>query len=58
MEYLEAYEENLPLKKDWEQILELHPKKILYGHANEQILQVTDIPARCTIDDEKHTYTD
>ncbi len=58
LEYLEAYEENLPLKKDWDRILELHPKKILYGHANEQILQVTNIPARCTIDDEKHTYTD
>ena len=32
-EYLEAYEDNPKLEKDWEQILDKNPKKIFYAHA-------------------------
>ena len=35
-EYLEAYEDNEKLKKDWDKILNLNPKRILYAHANEK----------------------
>lgn len=31
-EYLEAYEDNPKLEKDWEQILNLNTKKIFYAH--------------------------
>ena len=37
-EYLEAYEENDNLKADWGKLLSLNPKRILYAHANEKIL--------------------
>ena len=37
-EYLEAYEENDNLKSDWGKLLSLNPKRILYAHANEKIL--------------------
>lgn len=37
-EYLEAYEENDKLKADWGKLLSLNPKRILYAHANEKIL--------------------
>lgn len=36
--YLAGYDENPALKSDWEQILNRHPKRILYAHANEQSL--------------------
>ena len=36
--YLAGYDENQALKRDWEQILRRHPKRILYAHANEQSL--------------------
>lgn len=36
--YLAGYEENPALKIDWEQIMNRHPKRILYAHANEQSL--------------------
>ena len=36
--YLAGYDENPALKQDWEQILNRHPKRILYAHANEQSL--------------------
>ena len=36
--YLAGYDENPALKSDWEQIIARHPKRILYAHANEQIL--------------------
>ncbi|MBQ8967805.1 MBL fold metallo-hydrolase [Ruminococcus sp.] len=36
MEYLGAYDENIPLKQDWELILSKHPKRICYAHANEK----------------------
>lgn len=37
MEFLEAYEENIPLKNDWELIKSYDPKTVYYGHANEKI---------------------
>ena len=38
MEYLEAYDDNEPLKCDWEHILGFAPKRIIYAHANEKLL--------------------
>ena len=38
LEYLEAYEDNVALKTDWDRILGYEPKKIIYAHANEKIL--------------------
>ena len=38
LEYLEAYPENLPLKRDWEQILSFHPRQIFYAHIPEKRL--------------------
>ena len=32
IEYLEAYEENLPLQRDWERILSFSPKTVYYAH--------------------------
>ena len=34
-EYLNGYENNLQLQKDWNLILSRNPKRILYAHANE-----------------------
>jgi len=36
--YLAGYGENPALKRDWEQLMNHHPKRILYAHANEQSL--------------------
>lgn len=36
--YLDAYEDNPALKRDWENILRFHPRRILYAHANEETL--------------------
>jgi len=38
IEYLDGYENNLQLQKDWSLILSRNPKRILYAHANERIL--------------------
>ena len=38
-EYMEAYPENGPLKKDWERILSLKPNRILYAHRPERLLR-------------------
>lgn len=38
VEYLEAYEENVRLKVDWELVMSYKPKLIYYGHANEKVL--------------------
>ena len=35
-EYLEAYEDNKALKTDWDMILSLNPKRVLYAHANDK----------------------
>lgn len=37
-EYLEAYEDNIPLQQDWAQIMQHHPMRICYAHAPEKIL--------------------
>ncbi|MBR3430090.1 MAG: MBL fold metallo-hydrolase [Clostridia bacterium] len=39
LEYLEAYEDNVPLKRDWEHILSFKPKKIFYAHVSEKIME-------------------
>ena len=36
LDYLEGYEDNPKLKKDWETILRFQPKIIYYAHANEK----------------------
>lgn len=38
IEYLEAYNNNLKLKCDWENVMSYHPKQVLYAHANEKYL--------------------
>ena len=37
--YLNGYENNPGLKKDWDRILSRHPRRIFYAHANEQEMQ-------------------
>lgn len=37
-EYLEAYDDNTALKRDWDRVLSFHPCKILYAHIPEKIL--------------------
>lgn len=39
MEFLEAYESNSQLKKDWELIMSRTPKIIFYSHANKKVIQ-------------------
>ena len=41
-EYLAAYDHNPRLKSDWEQIMSYHPKRILFAHANEKEVQMTN----------------
>lgn len=36
--YLQAYGENEALKKDWDRILPLHPKRVFYAHRPEEEL--------------------
>lgn len=38
MEHVEAYENNVPLKEDWQRIMSFAPKRILYAHANEKVI--------------------
>ncbi|MCR4766398.1 MAG: MBL fold metallo-hydrolase [Saccharofermentans sp.] len=38
LSYLDAYSDNKALKADWNCVLSYKPKRILYAHANEQIL--------------------
>ncbi|MDD2363233.1 MAG: MBL fold metallo-hydrolase [Eubacteriales bacterium] len=38
IEYLDAYDENIKLKEDWEHIMSYSPKMIYYSHANEKDL--------------------
>ena len=37
--YMEAYPSEDPRQESWKQILAHHPRRILYAHANEQILK-------------------
>ena len=36
--YLDAYEENIKLKEDWELIMSYNPDIIFYAYANEKVL--------------------
>ena len=36
IEYLDAYEANVELKRDWEVVMRFHPQVIYYAHANEK----------------------
>ena len=36
LDYLDAYDENINLKNDWEHIMKHNPKIIYYAHANEK----------------------
>lgn len=38
IEYLDAYDDNVKLKKDWKLIMSYNPKIIYYAHANEKIV--------------------
>ena len=38
LEYIEAYRENSKLKQDWERVLSFRPKRILYSHRPERIM--------------------
>ena len=38
-EYLTGYDDNPQLENDWELILSMNPKQILYAHANEILLK-------------------
>lgn len=40
IDFLEACHGAYPLRDDWERILCRHPKRILYGHANERIVEM------------------
>lgn len=37
IEYLDAYEENVKLKRDWEVIMRFNPQIIYYVHANNAL---------------------
>ena len=39
IEYLDAYDDNVKLKNDWELVMRYDPKIIYYAHANEKILR-------------------
>ena len=38
-EYLDGYDDNPQLENDWDLILSMKPKCILYAHANEKVLE-------------------
>lgn len=37
-QYIDAYENNILLKTDWDNILKLNPKNIYFGHTNSQVI--------------------
>lgn len=39
IEYLDAYEENVKLKADWELVMSYNPKLIYYAHVNEKVIK-------------------
>lgn len=39
VEFLEAYDDNIRLKKDWQLVMSYNPEIIYYAHANEKILR-------------------
>ena len=38
IDYLDAYDDNVELKEDWELIMSRNPKVILYAHANSKVI--------------------
>ncbi len=38
IDYLDAYDDNVALKEDWELILSYEPQMFLYAHANERVI--------------------
>lgn len=38
IEYLDAYDDNIKLKSDWNLVMSYNPKRIYYAHANEKIV--------------------
>ncbi len=38
IDFLDAYEENPRLEKDWRRIMSYKPKRIYYAHANEKVM--------------------
>ena len=38
LDYLDAYQDNPALKDDWNKILNLKPRRLLYAHANERLI--------------------
>ncbi len=38
IDYLDAYDDNVELKEDWEHIMSRNPKVILYAHANPKVI--------------------
>ncbi len=38
IEFLDAYEDNPRLEKDWSRVMSYKPKKILYAHASEKVV--------------------
>lgn len=38
-EYLAAYGENIPMKRDWERVMSFSPRVVYYAHANERVMQ-------------------
>ena len=38
-EYLDGYDDNPQLENDWDLILSMKPKRILYAHVNEKVLE-------------------
>lgn len=38
IDYLDAYDDNVELKEDWELIMSRNPKVILYAHANPKVI--------------------
>lgn len=39
VDFLEAYDDNIGLKKDWQLVMSYNPEIIYYAHANEKILR-------------------
>lgn len=38
IDYLDAYDDNVGLKEDWELVMSYNPTKIFYAHANERVI--------------------
>ena len=38
IEFLDAYEDNPRLEKDWSRVMSYKPKRILYAHVNEKVM--------------------